>query len=403
MGRKRQIIIDAAEGIISRKGFLKSNISEIAGKAGVNDSVIYHYFSSKEDLLFSVMEENVSKILDKLNDQLQGILDPLSKLGKMIWFHLNYNDTHLDYARLLLFECRSNKNFYQHSAYRKVRKYAGILLAILQDGVEKKVFRNDVDMNLVRDMIFGLLDWEILQRIASDEITDTTSDFEDIMVLILPMVVAEASDTISSDKSDIILEAAEAVFAEKGYTQSTITEIARRAKVGEGTIYEYFKNKEHLLFAIPVKRFNEQLNSLDEIFEIKSLIRKLRRIIRYYFYYHLNERNFLKIFILHITLNKEFYGSDAYKGFEKCSENFDGVIEEGKKTGIFRPEINLRIFKNLFFGLFSHLALRWLILEESVETDKIREIEDVISLLTTAVTTPKALQEYRPFLPSGSG
>ncbi|MFB3133520.1 MAG: TetR/AcrR family transcriptional regulator, partial [Rhodothermales bacterium] len=48
-----------------------------------------------------------------------------------------------------------------------------------------------------------------------------------------------------------ILEAAQAVFAEKGYSHATLDEIAQRAEFGKGTLYNYFKGgKEDILFAI---------------------------------------------------------------------------------------------------------------------------------------------------------
>jgi AcrR family transcriptional regulator len=53
-----------------------------------------------------------------------------------------------------------------------------------------------------------------------------------------------------------ILDAATQVFAEKGFPRATIKEIARIAQVADGTIYNYFENKEALLFAI-LDRLNE--------------------------------------------------------------------------------------------------------------------------------------------------
>jgi len=48
-----------------------------------------------------------------------------------------------------------------------------------------------------------------------------------------------------------MLEAAQAVFAEKGYADATLDEIARRAEFGKGTLYNYFEGgKEELLFAV---------------------------------------------------------------------------------------------------------------------------------------------------------
>jgi len=52
------------------------------------------------------------------------------------------------------------------------------------------------------------------------------------------------------DKKNRIVEAAVMVFAQKGYASATIADIAVRAEIGKGTIYEYFSSKEDLFFAV---------------------------------------------------------------------------------------------------------------------------------------------------------
>jgi len=385
-GAKIEQILDAAEEIMSEKGLKNSNIAEIAKRAGVTDSLIYTYFKGKEDLLFSIPGRRIKEYLKDLSEHLQGIPDPISRLSKMIWFHLQFNDTHRGYARLLLLECRSNRNFYHHEAYALVRQYAGVMIGILEDGVERQILRADVDMRLVRDIIFGVLDWEGLSCLASHETKEIIPDLEHILDLILPMITFQnKSEHMEFDKASRILRAAEGVFAEKGYIQATISEIARIANVSEGTIYEYFKNKDDLLFSIPEQRFKEHIAQSDEIFELKTPLRKLRRFIRYHFYLYMTEPNFVKVFLLHIQLSQRFYESQVYKTFQQYTKIITDVLEEGKKDGSIRPNINMRVFKNLFMGAFSHMALRWLILGKEAETDKMKEIDEVVLLLSRAV------------------
>jgi AcrR family transcriptional regulator len=59
-----------------------------------------------------------------------------------------------------------------------------------------------------------------------------------------------ATATTRGDKRARLVEAASAVFAEKGYASTRVAEIAERAGVGKGTVYEYFSSKEELLFAV---------------------------------------------------------------------------------------------------------------------------------------------------------
>ncbi len=55
----------------------------------------------------------------------------------------------------------------------------------------------------------------------------------------------------TEDRKRRILGTAAKVFSEKGFNEATISEIAKRSKISEASIYEYFATKERLLFAIP--------------------------------------------------------------------------------------------------------------------------------------------------------
>lgn len=255
---KKQVILESAKEIISENGLVKSNIAEIAKNAGVADSIIYHYFKNKEDLLFCVLGEQLKAVRKELLFHFEGIMGPVSKLGKMIWFHLAVSDLKYSNAKImknLLFECRANKNFYHHEGYQELRKYTGIMLGILKEGVSENYFRDDLNLNLIRDMIFGLLDEESVNCLASKEVEETSRDFESVMSLVLAMISKKNPNASSlseeSDKTSKILRAAISVFAEKGYNKATMLEIATRAGVAEGTIYEYFKNKKTCFSVFP--------------------------------------------------------------------------------------------------------------------------------------------------------
>lgn len=379
-------ILDAAEEIMSQKGLVGTSIAEIAKKAEVADSLIYSFFKGKEDVLFSMTGRRMQIILKDLSAQLEGILDPASKLSKMIWFHLTFNDANPWWARLLLLECRSNPKFYKHESYKLVKDYAKIMTDILEEGVEKGIFLPDVNMKLVRDIIFGLLDWEMLGVLASGEIENSAQDFKDILALVFPMISSpKEPPKDNTDKKFRILLAAETAFAEKGFIQATIADISKLAQVSEGSIYEYFKNKEELLYSILEQRFREHLASLDEIFEIRTPLKKLRRLIRYHFFLYLTQPNFVKVFLLHAQLNKNFYTSPAYKVFQDYCRMITETLDSGKKDGTLRADINNRVFRYLFLGTFSHMAMRWSILGER-ESNKMEEIDDAVMLLCRAVS-----------------
>ena len=384
MNENKNKIIEAAESLVFEKGIADTTITAVAQRAGVADSLVYQYFKNKEDLLFSVVIERMIESIEVTREALQGIRDPESRLRKLIWHSLNYNDRHPGYVRTLMFECRSNLSFYATKGVETMRAHLQILMDILKDGVAEGVFRDDIHLGLVRDLVYGTFDFESIATIATGEIEESISDFDDIINLLMPMLLTSTAPE-ETDKKTKILEAAETMFSEKGFNKTRVQEIARAAQVAEGSIYDYFKNKEDLLLSIPLKRFQEHVSSLPETFHIKSPERKLRRLIKYHFSLYLNNRNFLRVFLLDIQLNKRFYGSKAFDLFQAYLQTLEDIISQGKAEGCFQEDINPRVFRNMFLGAFSHMALRWLLVD-SKKYDKLEEIEQLTNLLSLAVS-----------------
>lgn len=379
---------------MAEKGLL-ATISEIASCSGIKDSVIYHYFKNKEDLLFSIAEERLKDIREKMDEQLLGLEDPLSRLRKLIHFRLYYLDKYRNYGKLLLFECRSNMNFFHHRAFDQARWFMVTLGDILRDGMAKGVFREKLNVWPVRDAVFGLMDLANMNQLLQS-CSNHDRDFEAIMDLVLPMVTAGDGDhVLTRDKRSRILDAAETVFAEKGYVSATIQDISSLAGVGDGTVYDYFKNKEDLLMHTLKEGF--QPSRLKQGFqnhlffnghppEPENSLDKLARFIRSHFLISLTQPSFAKIFILHGIYNKEFYESQAGMAVRQYLDSLDAIVDQGKKEGLIREAADTAMFERLVLGAFSHMTLRWLISEKTAVLNKVGEINTMVDLITRSVS-----------------
>ena len=84
-----------------------------------------------------------------------------------------------------------------------------------------------------------------------------------------------------------IVQAARAVFAEKGFDKATLEEIAERAEFGKGTVYNYFDNKESLFLAATVDLLDEVRAIAEAVEEEHQPVRECfaaytRQMIQYY-------------------------------------------------------------------------------------------------------------------------
>jgi TetR/AcrR family fatty acid metabolism transcriptional regulator len=382
---KHNILFSAAK-VMNQKGFNESGITDIALEAGIKEPVIYQFFKDKEDLLFSVVEYHMEKYFPFLDEHLQGIKGADQKLRKLVWTYLRFNDVNRDYITLVILECRTNPNFYKSRAYKLIRDFVRILMITLEDGCKEGVFRQDVNLHLVRDLILGFVDFEAISCLVTHEIVDATSDYEDTFRLIEQILFVKHRPPIPPlDKKQRILKAAIQIFAEKGYSGTTISEIASLANVADGTVYEYFKNKEDLLISIPEEYFKNHLSRIEETFNIHNPLKKIRRFIQYHFRLYLIDQDFLKIYLILILLNRRFYQSRAYESLRLYSQVFEGLIKEGMNHGSLKPDINIRVFRNMFLGAFTHMILRWILVSEGKNIDKLKEIDQITEILCDGI------------------
>lgn len=62
--KRREAIMETAAGLYARHGFLGASIAQIAAAGKTSKSLIYHYYPSKEDILYDVMDSHVRSLVE---------------------------------------------------------------------------------------------------------------------------------------------------------------------------------------------------------------------------------------------------------------------------------------------------------------------------------------------------
>ena len=161
---KRKAILDVAERVFAGKSFHKATISEIAKGAHVSESTIYEYFSTKEDLLFSIPAETIREYQNKHMEILQYIQGAANKLRTLIYRHLSLYTFNEDYANVAMLILKGNRNFLKTEAYKVVQASARITTKAMEEGIEAGEFRSDLQPHLVRAMIWGTIEHLIKRK-----------------------------------------------------------------------------------------------------------------------------------------------------------------------------------------------------------------------------------------------
>lgn len=182
---RRQQILQAAIEIFGRSNFDDASISEIARRAGVSEGTIYQYFKNKQDLFFSIAREKTKTFSAQLDLYLKGVTDAREKIRKFAWYYLHFFRTNPDYARSLMLEMRVSKAFARSGSYKGVQRFTNQALAILKEGQEQGVIRQDLDLYLTRHLLLGALEHVVTRWLLKGEKEDIMLCHEQLSDLIL--------------------------------------------------------------------------------------------------------------------------------------------------------------------------------------------------------------------------
>lgn len=150
-------------------------------------------------------------------------------------------------------------------------------------------------------------------------------------------------------RKDIALSCKE-LFFQNGINDLTISEVAKTAGVGKGTIYEYFKNKEEIVFEIVNILLQE--HNIDKKARIDAKESTKEKIIEFFAVFYKEEylelRELYKEFISISLSNPQ---KEMIEFQSRCSETYFKWFEEIIQEGIEKKEL-ISSSKKLARGLF---------------------------------------------------
>lgn len=192
---KGAAILRAAQHIFAKKGFQAATVSDIAKKARVSDATIYEYFSSKEELLFSIPAETIREYHEKNREILPHIQGAANKLRFLIHRHLSLYADNPDYATVVMLTLKGSRNFLKTDAYKIVQSSARNYIQVFEEGIQNGEFRSDIKPYLVRALIWGSIEHLVTRKSLLGKPADLLDLADDIYDTIFTGIRSSKQDT----------------------------------------------------------------------------------------------------------------------------------------------------------------------------------------------------------------
>jgi TetR/AcrR family transcriptional regulator, fatty acid metabolism regulator protein len=170
---KRRLILAAAVRVFARKGYHTSRVGDIAEEAGIAHGLLYHYFSSKEQVLETVFRENWSELLaafarieasdEPASEQLDGIVKVLLRS----WRNAP------DLVRVMVREVARSPHL--QGQVDEIREGFTTIQRVIERGQAEGSFRADLDARLASWIVYGSLE-ELLTGWVLGQLPDGDED-----------------------------------------------------------------------------------------------------------------------------------------------------------------------------------------------------------------------------------
>ncbi len=177
-----------------------------------------------------------------------------------------------------------------------------------------------------------------------------------------------------------ILKAAVKVFAEKGFYNARVSEIAKEADVADGTIYLYFKNKDDILISLFEEEFGQIVENMrQELEKEKNPLQKIRKFAQVHLSILQKQQQLAEVLGVEVRQSSKFMKEYVNKPFIEYLNLIRAIVVEGQEKGLIRKDLTPGIMKRAFFGALDEMARYWVLSTKKKHSinDAVWQISDV--------------------------
>jgi TetR/AcrR family fatty acid metabolism transcriptional regulator len=155
---KRRVILDAAVRVFARQGFHTCRVSDIADEAGVAYGLVYHYFSSKEQILDTLFLERWDIMLGAIADADASPRPPREKLYAIASFIIDSYRHDPELMKVIIVEVTRAANTFGLTHLDKIRDaYAGIAAIVARAQADGE-FRREITPEFAAQAFYGAVE-----------------------------------------------------------------------------------------------------------------------------------------------------------------------------------------------------------------------------------------------------
>ena len=163
------------------------------------------------------------------------------------------------------------------------------------------------------------------------------------------------------DRRRQILDAAIRVFAQRGFTQCRVSDIAEEAGVAYGLVYHYFGSKDAVLDTLFLERWDVMVELIGDIDRQQIPARdKLYAIASFIVDSYRHDPDLMKVIIVEVTRAANSFGQTHLDVIRKAYARIGDIVGSGQADGEFRTDITSQFAALAFYGAIEQVLTGWI-------------------------------------------
>lgn len=203
-----------------------------------------------------------------------------------------------------------------------------------------------------------------------------------------PATTNRQPTTTQADKRAAILDAATAVFAERGFFNAQVADVARGAGIAAGTVYLYFRSKDEILTSVFDRTMKDAIaEGRAAMAGVADPVERLRTIARLHLERMGRDRNLAIVFQVELRQTTKFMERFSTTGLGDYLALIQKTIEDGQARGAFRKALSARTAAKIVFGALDEMATNWILSRRRYALAQ--QADEIVDLLVDGLATRK--------------
>ena len=401
-------LFDTAATLFRDKGYAATTTREMAAALGIQQASLYYHITSKEDLFYQLCVSSLTHLHSDVESAVNEVREPLGRICTLIRVHLQTLLVHQCRHIIMLTELRALSNPHHAQVLALRKRYARLVETILEEAQAAGVVRRDIPAKYLYLALLNILNWAVLwfrreQELPSDRLAwlftpiylHGAAAFRAHTSLVPPDLTphqrryqskALRSATPEQSTMQRMLRSAAALFSKKGYSATSLREIAGLLRIQKASLYYHIAGKEDLLYEICSGSLRQIRRDVEAaIQQVEDPLERTRALVRAHIESMLRDQDQHTVTLSEMRSLSEERLTQVISLRDAYEDLVRSVLEQAQGAGVLRQDIPVKYLSLHLLGMMNRVEV-WYRPNRALTPTQIGHLLGIIFLSGAAAT-----------------